>query len=193
MLHGNNQLLDARVILDAIPGSEIEEIQIFEKGVKLNTEKALAFAQNLYKFFGGKGPKISVQENPSHPVYDFGVAAIYRAQNGKPVILIGQSTEYNVMAKNIEECVNKDNEQVTEYTLVEYDPKKRMIQKTQEEPRVKEELLDDPKTKPGPEHPEESSKQKIQQEMKKSLEDIRVEQDGSKKQGEDPKGCCAIQ
>ncbi|MCE0723231.1 MULTISPECIES: hypothetical protein [Legionella] len=202
-------------LLETIPASEIEEIQIFEKGVALNTGKALTFAHNLRAHFKGEGPKILVQQekdvNPADPSYKYGAAAIYRSKDGKPIILVGQSKPYNDMAKNQEECLNKEEDSIKPYTLVEFDPKTRPLP-TREEPRGEKELKkqeeleltpkatpslkpsepqqqEELQLEPSPKSPE-PQQQEIQQKMKSVVKGMRKDEENKPKEDG---SCCILQ
>ena len=208
LYHGNTPFIQ-NIPIGSVPGgnglletmeSEIEEIQIFEKGMAINTGKALKFAHNLHEHFKGKGPKILVQQekdvNPEDPSYNYGAAAIYRSKNGKPIILVGQSKPYNDMAKNQEECLNKEKDRITPYTLVEFDPKTRPLP-TREEPRGEKELKKQeepehtPKAKPSLKPSEEPQQQETQQKMKSAVKGMRGDEENKPIREEG--GCCTFQ
>ncbi|MBN9228208.1 MULTISPECIES: hypothetical protein [Legionella] len=164
-------VLGGKPLFDAIPASEIGEILIFEKGVALNTGKALTFAKNLQEHFKEKGPKILVQaaENVG-PAYNYGVAAVYKSPEGKPIILIGESAKFDLMAKNKEECEHEEDS-IKPYTLIEYDPKVRPI-KLREEVQQPKKSEQAPTTDPTVQ-PQEEQQEMLQKKMKSIVQGMR--------------------
>ena len=115
LLHASNASLDK--IIDMLNSDKLLEIQIITKAAAgTNVGKAKAFTQNLFKHFKDKTnmPVIKIEIQDDSPPYS--AALCYKSPvNGKPIILVGQSSDRK-MAENMDECINKED-QVVPYNL----------------------------------------------------------------------------
>ncbi len=107
LYHGYHTAIDDLSIF--LEREDLNEIQIFEKGMELNTGKVKAFAQNLISHFRDRKQTPTINFLTQSDIAPYGAVICYKAPDGQPIILVGESGPHNELVKNQKECCNLED------------------------------------------------------------------------------------
>lgn len=119
--------------------TDLVEIQIFEKGTRINSGKVKVFAEGLNEYFNAKENKPLLHIHPQNEIDEYGVTICYKAPNNKPIVLVGESGELG-MASTLDGCKNKSDHVkayhfepvATRFPAVNLDAQRQMSSQLQE-------------------------------------------------------------
>ncbi|WP_131750056.1 hypothetical protein [Legionella beliardensis] len=111
MLHANSATI--RKILPLLDRSDLEEIQVFEKGQEFNSQKVGGFIENVINHYQQNKqltkPRITIQIQEH--IAPYGVAVCYKSPDNQPIIIVGESNTdgSNSLALTLNECTNSED------------------------------------------------------------------------------------
>lgn len=111
LYHGNHAALnDLHQVLN---DPQLEEIQLFEKGTRINSAKVGGLVENLKEYYAERSyhPVISHQQATAARMDEstnYNVAVIYRDRAEQPIIFVGVSKYSGGMASALSECSYPD-------------------------------------------------------------------------------------
>lgn len=89
--------------------TDLEEIELFQKGTEVNAKKVSWFINSLVAYFRFKdiAPAIKIQKQDD--IAPYGITVCYKSPKGGAVIIVAESASQGRVANNLSECNNKED------------------------------------------------------------------------------------